>query len=272
MTSTTTTTTTTKTAAPPALPTLPSIPTLRALPASPDRDAALVSALDILFEPSNTLHSLALPSLNADLLGGKGGKGGDDNEDDEAAAAAEQPDGRAAWERELAGYEKLVGLVRAALRAVTAEAGGGDREAREALHDILGSHPRLGRKPVPSAEGGAEPERLSVLSAAEQGHLRGAGSGAEGAAVAATTTTTTTTTEEEEEELARLNAEYEKRFPGLRYVTWVNGRPRSVILADMRERIAKGSLEEEERRGVEAICDIALDRARKLLRAAAEQS
>ncbi|KAH6839558.1 OHCU decarboxylase-domain-containing protein [Chaetomium sp. MPI-CAGE-AT-0009] len=76
----------------------------------------------------------------------------------------------------------------------------------------------------------------------------------------------------EEEELGRLNKEYEGRFPGLRYVLWVNGRPRGEVLADMRARIERGDLRAEERAVIEAMCDIAADRARKLLQKSAEEA
>jgi 2-oxo-4-hydroxy-4-carboxy--5-ureidoimidazoline (OHCU) decarboxylase len=50
--------------------------------------------------------------------------------------------------------------------------------------------------------------------------------------------------------LGELNAEYEARFPGLRYVVWVNGRGREEVMADMRRRIERGDLREEEREGI----------------------
>ncbi|KAI0020888.1 Oxo-4-hydroxy-4-carboxy-5-ureidoimidazoline decarboxylase [Xylariomycetidae sp. FL0641] len=109
---------------------------------------------------------------------------------------------------------------------------------RAALHGILGAHPRLG---APKTGGGG----LSALSAAEQARLQAAG-------------------EEEAEALRALNAEYEARFPGLRYVVFVNGRGRPAVMADMRRRIARGDIRAEEREGVQAMVDIALDRARKL--------
>jgi 2-oxo-4-hydroxy-4-carboxy--5-ureidoimidazoline (OHCU) decarboxylase len=92
------------------------------------------------------------------------------------------------------------------------------------LHGILGSHPRLGEKNVKSAQ-----------SAAEQAQLQGADSDA---------------AKEEAQRLKELNAEYEKRFPGLRYVVFVNGRSRNVIMEDMRRRIDRGDMAAEE---VEAI-------------------
>lgn len=63
---------------------------------------------------------------------------------------------------------------------------------RNVLFGILGSHPRLGRP-------AANPEHLSELSKKEQAQLQ----------VGA---------EEQAEKLRALNAEYEERFPGLRFV------------------------------------------------------
>src|SRR5690606_9558018 len=82
---------------------------------------------------------------------------------------------------------------------------------------ILGSHPRLGEKKLDSAQ-----------SAAEQAQLRTAA-----------------------EQLAALNAEYEAQFPGLRYVVFVDGREKSVIMTDMRRRIARGDIRLEEREGIQ---------------------
>jgi 2-oxo-4-hydroxy-4-carboxy--5-ureidoimidazoline (OHCU) decarboxylase len=45
--------------------------------------------------------------------------------------------------------------------------------------------------------------------------------------------------------LAKLNGEYEDKFPGLRYVVFVNGRPRPVIMENMRARIARGDIKAE---------------------------
>jgi 2-oxo-4-hydroxy-4-carboxy--5-ureidoimidazoline (OHCU) decarboxylase len=86
--------------------------------------------------------------------------------------------------------------------------------SRAVLHSILGSHPRLGAKKVESDQ-----------SAAEQAKLQAGGDATE---------------------LAALNAEYEARYPGLRFVTFVNGRDRSEIMADMRMRLARGDFALEE--------------------------
>jgi 2-oxo-4-hydroxy-4-carboxy--5-ureidoimidazoline (OHCU) decarboxylase len=64
----------------------------------------------------------------------------------------------------------------------------------ETLDDILSSHPRLGEKKVDSA-----------LSRAEQAAMAKASAGSSDA-------------EKEQETLRVLNADYEKAFPGLRYV------------------------------------------------------
>lgn len=53
------------------------------------------------------------------------------------------------------------------------------------------------------------------------------------------------------EELARLNGEYEERFPGLRYVVFVNRRGRGEVMGDMRRRIERGDYGAEEREGIE---------------------
>jgi 2-oxo-4-hydroxy-4-carboxy--5-ureidoimidazoline (OHCU) decarboxylase len=59
-------------------------------------------------------------------------------------------------------------------------------------------------------------------------------------------------------ELARLNHEYEERF-GFRFVVFVDGRPRSAIVPELRERLARAR-EEELATGCDALVAIALDR------------
>lgn len=103
------------------------------------------------------------------------------------------------------------------------------------LDAILSAHPRLGEKKVDSE-----------LSRQEQAQLQQAGG------------------EEESEKLAKLNREYEERFPGLRYVVFVNGRSRSVIMEDMQRRIECGNLKQEKVDAIEAMCDIAHDRVKRL--------
>ncbi|KAI1503290.1 Oxo-4-hydroxy-4-carboxy-5-ureidoimidazoline decarboxylase [Biscogniauxia marginata] len=110
-------------------------------------------------------------------------------------------------------------------------------ERKEMLHRILGSHPRLGAKKVDSAQSQAEQAQLNTGDADEAVKLKA------------------------------LNDEYESRFPGLRYVVFVNGRSRSVIMENMRYRINRGDAAAEEKEAIQAMVDIALDRARKLERA-----
>ena len=61
-------------------------------------------------------------------------------------------------------------------------------------------------------------------------------------------------------ELDRLNDEYERKF-GFRFVVFVNRRPKVKILEVLRSRLYN-SREEEIAAGLEAIVDIAADRAR----------
>lgn len=101
---------------------------------------------------------------------------------------------------------------------------------------IIAAHPRLG----PSKDAG----KLSAHSLNEQKSLLG--------------------TKEEAEQLRRLNDEYETAFPGLRYVVFVNGRLRPVIMQNMESRIHRADIRKEREEAFNAMCDIALDRARKL--------
>lgn len=93
-----------------------------------------------------------------------------------------------------------------------------DSTNKTELHSIIGSHPRLGAKKVESAQSAAEQAQLQSGDATE---------------------------------LAALNAEYEARFPGLRYVVFVNGRGRPEIMENMRARISRGDLVLEERAAVQ---------------------
>ncbi|KAH8898975.1 hypothetical protein GQ53DRAFT_361576 [Thozetella sp. PMI_491] len=184
---------------PEAAPFLPAIASLSTLP-----DAALTSTLDLLFEPSADLHTLALPTLRTISF---------------------------------TSYPDLINTLRDELLTIAASVGS-DSPAQAPLHAILGSHPRLG-----------EPKKhtLSTQSAAEQKQLQGGS--------------------EEAARLAALNREYEAAFPGLRYVVFVNGRGRDVIMEDMKRRIERGDIRAEEREAIEAMCDIAIDRAAKLVAA-----
>lgn len=110
---------------------------------------------------------------------------------------------------------------------------------RDILVGILGSHPRLGQPK------GTAAEHLSELSKREQANLN-------------------TGAEEQAEKLRLLNAEYEAKFPGLRFVTFVNGRSRDVIMEEMRARIDRGDTEREIEDIIQGMVDIAKDRAKKL--------
>lgn len=59
-------------------------------------------------------------------------------------------------------------------------------------------------------------------------------------------------------ELARLNAEYERRF-GFSFVVFVNGRTRADLLPVLRERL-QNEREAELETGLRALCEIARDR------------
>ncbi|KAF8534537.1 Oxo-4-hydroxy-4-carboxy-5-ureidoimidazoline decarboxylase, partial [Trichophaea hybrida] len=100
----------------------------------------------------------------------------------------------------------------------------------EKLLNILGAHPRLGAKNVES-----------VHSRGEQRSLGGG-------------------EEEEGERLERLNVEYERVFPG---IVFVAGRSRQVIMQNMEKRIARADIEAEKKEAIEAMRDIAKDRASK---------
>ncbi|ETN41989.1 uncharacterized protein HMPREF1541_03928 [Cyphellophora europaea CBS 101466] len=115
------------------------------------------------------------------------------------------------------------------------------------LDVILGAHPRLGEKKVDSA---LSRQEQAAMKAAESAAGRDSQAQAEAEGVA--------------EKLADLNRAYEATFPGLRYVTFVNGRPRPVIMEDMERRIKSADLRQEKIDAIQAMCDIAKDRARKL--------
>ncbi|KAK3358451.1 Oxo-4-hydroxy-4-carboxy-5-ureidoimidazoline decarboxylase [Lasiosphaeria ovina] len=193
-------------------------------------DAALTSTLDLLFEPSPQLHALALPTLRTLSFGS---------------------------------YADLIATLRDELLAIAAAVSGpradpdATPDARRPLHAILASHPRLGpaKPPTPHADHDdneeEEEEELSAQSAAEQAQLRG-GDPADA------------------QRLAALNDEYEAAFPGLRYVVFVNGRSRDVIMADMRRRIDRADPQAEEREAIQAMCDIAADRAARLQKSSLE--
>jgi 2-oxo-4-hydroxy-4-carboxy--5-ureidoimidazoline (OHCU) decarboxylase len=91
--------------------------------------------------------------------------------------------------------------------------------------ETLNAHPRIGERAV----------AMSVRSRGEQGA-------------------------DVQPELDALNDEYERKF-GFRFVVFVNRRPKSEIVEVLRERL-RNTREEELGAGLEAIVDIAADRAR----------
>ena len=80
------------------------------------------------------------------------------------------------------------------------------------LDSILSAHPRLGEKKIDSAQSQSEQAQLASKD----------GAGAD--------------------RLADLNAQYERTFPGLRYVVFVDGRDRPTIMDDMTARISRGDI------------------------------
>lgn len=131
-----------------------------------------------------------------------------------------------------AAYTDLIAALAVRLKALAHASN--DPAALATLDSILASHPRLGAPHVDSA-----------LSRGEQaGLLRDAA-------------------RDEADELAALNQAYEAKFGGLRYVVFVNARPRATIMQNMRDRIARGDLQAERLEAIQAMCDIACDRAGK---------
>ena len=112
--------------------------------------------------------------------------------------------------------------------------------ARDERHELIDAHPRLG----------APPATVSALSFREQGYdretadARAADAAMERARLAA--------------ELDRLNAAYEARF-GFRYCVFVAGRPREALLPGLRAALDEDP-EDEVRRAIDAVIDIAADR------------
>ena len=120
--------------------------------------------------------------------------------------------------------ERLSGLEDPLGRARAVAAGLSDAEKRA----VLDAHPAIGAK------------RLSARSAAEQG------ADADPEVLA---------------ELAKLNAEYEARH-GFRFVVFVNGRPKSEIVAVLKERLER-TREQELATALDELVAIAVDRWRR---------
>ena len=98
--------------------------------------------------------------------------------------------------------------------------------------ELIDAHPRLG----------APPASVSGASHREQGYDRD--------------------TTEAIAELERLNAEYERRF-GFRYCVFVAGRPRAALIPGF-EAALERPRDDELRRALDAVVDIAIDRHAKL--------
>jgi 2-oxo-4-hydroxy-4-carboxy--5-ureidoimidazoline (OHCU) decarboxylase len=109
--------------------------------------------------------------------------------------------------------------------------------------ELLDAHPRLG----------APPASVSALSFREQGYDAEAGENL--AAEAARERARVAEAQD------RLNREYEARF-WFRYCVFVAGRPRSALLAGF-EAALEQPREDELHRGIDAVIDIARDRASK---------
>lgn len=155
-------------------PTLPSIDSLRSLSAE-----ERAGVLDLLFEPSTSLHTLSIELLK-----------------DQAFSS----------------YDDLIASVGVQLTELAESSSTSDTKW---LESILGSHPRLGAKKVDSAQSQAEQAQLNSGN------------------------------EDETRQLSTLNEEYENQYPGLRYVVFVNGRSRPVIMEDMKARIANDDIAAE---------------------------
>lgn len=119
---------------PEATPFLPAITSLPTLP-----DAALISTLDLLFEPSPDLHALALPTLRT-------------------ISFSSYDDLISTLRDELLAIADAVALAAADPSVPQIE----KESIQRPLHAILGSHPRLGEP---------KKEKLSAQSRKEQAHL-----------------------------------------------------------------------------------------------------
>lgn len=94
-------------------------------------------------------------------------------------------------------YAALINTIGADLRTLASD---DDAENLAALEDILSSHPRLGEKKVDSAMSRMEQAAMNAASKPKEGNEE------------------EQKKQEESTILKRLNEEYEKTFPGLRYV------------------------------------------------------
>ncbi|KAF9407886.1 hypothetical protein BGZ94_002527 [Podila epigama] len=114
--------------------------------------------------------------------------------------------------------------------------------------DVINAHPRIG----------AAKANLSALSLIEQGYTP------EDAAKKVDATATPSQDDEATQQtLKRLNEEYEAKY-GFKFVVFVNGRPRHVIIPVMEERIRNSTMEKEMKTAMTDMVLIARDRLKKL--------
>jgi 2-oxo-4-hydroxy-4-carboxy--5-ureidoimidazoline (OHCU) decarboxylase len=114
--------------------------------------------------------------------------------------------------------------------------------------DVINAHPRIG----------AAKANLSALSLIEQGYTP------EDAAKKVDATATPSQDDEvTQATLKRLNQEYENKY-GFKFVVFVNGRPRNVIIPVMEERIKNSTKEAEMKVAMSDMVAIARDRLKKL--------
>ncbi|KAI1161897.1 Oxo-4-hydroxy-4-carboxy-5-ureidoimidazoline decarboxylase [Nemania serpens] len=209
----------------------PSLPPISSLPTADEE--TIKAVLDALFEPSPEIHAIAVPAIQQrGRIPANPGLAAD-------LPAPLAPSTTIPDDIPFTSYASLIQHIGALLHRLIISSSSSSSSpsspaARNKLHGILGSHPRLGAKKVDSAQSRAEQAQLNTGAA------------------------------DEAERLAGLNREYEARFPGLRYVVFVNGRSRDVVMEDMRRRIDRGDIRAEETEGIQAMVDIALDRAAKL--------
>jgi hypothetical protein len=142
---------------PSGLSTMPSLPEISSLPTLSTQGRA--SILDLLFEPSTSLHTLSLP-VTTEKYGT---------------------------------YDDLIIAIGMQLSNLAESSSTSDNTW---LESILSAHPRLGEKKVDSEMSRMEQKAMNEASGDKDGKGK----------------------EDEASILAELNKEYEKAFPGLRYV------------------------------------------------------
>ncbi|EMD39066.1 hypothetical protein CERSUDRAFT_151988 [Gelatoporia subvermispora B] len=167
-----------------------SLPALpQILSSLPTQGSPLADVLSLLFEPSLPLFDHLIPTLHAQI------------------SKPDTPSESSTSSRPVTNYEEL-------LRAACAILETWPSELQAAF---VAAHPRIG-----------ETRGLSRLSAAEQGQ-RALRSSSENSPSPQAAPVPSADDPAVLASLAHLNACYEARFPGLRYITFVNGRPRAVI-------------------------------------------